>query len=114
MVGVNIVAAETTEEAQWLATSQQQQFLSLVRGEQSKLQPPIDDIDKEWSIHEKASVEKSLSSASTIVGDKDIVREKLLSFLEETKANEVVINSQIYDHEARKKSYDIVADIMQL
>lgn len=114
MVGVNIVAADTEEEAKWLATSQQQQFLSLVRGEQSKLQPPIDDIDRVWTIHEKASVEKSLSSASTIVGNKDTVREKLQAFLEDTGANEVIINSQIYDHDARKKSYDIVADIMEL
>ncbi|UOQ47083.1 LLM class flavin-dependent oxidoreductase [Gracilibacillus caseinilyticus] len=111
MVGVNIIAAETEEKAKWLATSQQQQFLSLVRGAPSKLMPPIDNIDDEWSIYEKASVEKSVNSKSTIIGDKDQVREKLATFIEETETDEVIINSQIYDHEARKNSYQIVADI---
>lgn len=113
MVGVNIIAAETTEKAKWLATSQQQQHLSLVRGAPSKLMPPIDDIDEAWSIYEKASVEKSINSKSTIIGDKEAVAKKLAVFLEETEAEEVIINSQIYDLEARKQSYQIVADIMQ-
>ena len=114
MVGVNIIAAETTEKAKWLATSQQQQFLSMIRGKPSQLMPPIDDIDQEWTIYEKASVEKSVNSKSTIVGDKDVVREKLAAFIEETEADEVIINSQIYDHEERKKSYQIVSDLVHV
>ncbi|WP_130858826.1 LLM class flavin-dependent oxidoreductase [Gracilibacillus phocaeensis] len=112
MVGVNVIAAETNEKAKWLATSQQQQFLSMVRGAPSQLMPPIDDIDQEWSIYEKASVEKNVNSKSTIIGDKTAVAEKLAQFLEETAADEVIINSQIYDHEARKQSYQIVADVV--
>ncbi|SFM44114.1 luciferase family oxidoreductase, group 1 [Gracilibacillus orientalis] len=112
MVGVNIIAAETTEKAKWLATSQQQQFLSMIRGEPSQLMPPIDDIEQEWTIYEKASVEKSVNSKSTIIGDKDVVREKLAAFIAETEANEVIINSQIYDHEERKNSYQIVSDLV--
>ncbi|QGH35383.1 MsnO8 family LLM class oxidoreductase [Gracilibacillus salitolerans] len=114
MVGVNIIAAETTEKAKWLATSQQQQFLSMVRGEPSQLMPPIDDIEQEWTIYEKASVEKSVNSKSTIIGDKDVVRDKLATFIEETDADEVIINSQIYDHEERKNSYQIVSDIVHI
>ncbi|MFD2657450.1 LLM class flavin-dependent oxidoreductase [Gracilibacillus thailandensis] len=114
MVGVNIIAAETTEKAKWLATSQQQQFLSMIRGKPSQLMPPIDDIDQEWTIYEKASVEKSVNSKSTIVGDKDVVREKLAAFIEETEADEVIINSQIYDHEERKNSYQIVSDLVHV
>ncbi|MGN8648260.1 LLM class flavin-dependent oxidoreductase [Gracilibacillus sp. HCP3S3_G5_1] len=112
MVGVNIYAAETTEKAKWLATSQQQQFLSMVRGEPSQLMPPIDDIDQVWSVYEKASVEKNVNSKTTIIGDKDAVREKLAAFIEETAADEVIINSQIYDHEERKNSYQIVSEIV--
>ncbi|MGP4042633.1 LLM class flavin-dependent oxidoreductase [Gracilibacillus sp. D59] len=112
MVGVNIIAAETTEKAKWLATSQQQQFLSMIRGKPSQLMPPIDDIEQEWTVYEKASVEKSVNSKSTIVGDKDVVREKLAAFIEETEADEVIINSQIYDHEERKNSYQIVSDLV--
>ncbi|ENH95660.1 hypothetical protein J416_14912 [Gracilibacillus halophilus YIM-C55.5] len=112
MVGVNVIAAETTEKAKWLATSQQQQFLSLVRGAPSKLQPPIDDIDNEWTLYERASVEKSMNSKSTIVGDPETVKEKLEAFIEETNADEVIINSQIYDHNERINSYRIIADML--
>ncbi|KAB8125895.1 LLM class flavin-dependent oxidoreductase [Gracilibacillus oryzae] len=112
MVGVNIIAAETTEKAKWLATSQQQQFLNLVRGAPSELMPPIDDIDQVWNVYEKASVEKSVNSKTTIIGDKKAVQEKLAVFLDETQADEVIINSQIYNHDDRLNSYSIIADIV--
>ncbi|HLS20837.1 MAG TPA: LLM class flavin-dependent oxidoreductase [Bacillota bacterium] len=113
MVGVNIIAADSQEEAQYLATSQQQQFLSLRRGEPSKLQPPVENIDDIWSPSERAAVEQSLDSRSTIVGDRDTVKEKLASFIQETKTDEVIINSQIFDHNARIRSYEIVAELME-
>lgn len=112
MVGVNIIAADTVEKAKWLATSQQQQFLSLVRGAPSELMPPIDDIDQAWNVYEKASVEKSVNSKTTIVGDKQTVKNKLQAFVDETNADEVIINSQIYDHNERLYSYELVADIV--
>ncbi|WP_163539331.1 LLM class flavin-dependent oxidoreductase [Gracilibacillus sp. YIM 98692] len=112
MVGVNVIAAETNEKAKWLATSQQQQFLSLVRGAPSELMPPIDDIENQWTFYEKASVEKSVNSKSTIVGDPKTVQEKLQEFIEETEADEVIINSQIYDHKERLNSYRIVSTII--
>ncbi|GGM27608.1 hypothetical protein GCM10011351_11810 [Paraliobacillus quinghaiensis] len=113
MVGVNIVAADTTERAKWLATSQQQQFLSITRGKPAKLQPPIDDIDAVWSLQEKNAIEKTLDSRSTIVGDKELVKEKLARFLSETNANEVIISSQIYNQKDRLRSYEIVGELMK-
>lgn len=112
MVGVNIIAADTIEKAEWVATSQQQQFLSLRRGQPTKLQPPIENIDEVWSATEKAAVQESLHSRSTIVGDAETVKVKLARFIEETKADEVIINSQIFNHEDRLRSYEIVHDIM--
>jgi luciferase family oxidoreductase group 1 len=112
MVGVNIIAAETTEKAKWLATSQQQQFLNLIRGAPSELMPPIDDIDQAWNVYEKASVEKNINSKTTIIGDKKSVKEKLAAFIKETKADEVIINGQIYDHNERLASYKTIADIV--
>jgi len=112
MVGVNIIAADTTERAEWVATSQQQQFLSLRRGQSTKLQPPIENIDEVWSAAEKAAVQESLDSSSTIVGDAETVKVKLARFIEETKADEVIVNSQIFNHEDRLRSYEIVHDIM--
>ncbi|ASN07269.1 LLM class flavin-dependent oxidoreductase [Virgibacillus necropolis] len=113
MLGVNIIAADTDEEAEWLATSQQQQFLSIRRGEPSKLKPPIDNIEEVWSAMERASVEKTLNSSSTIIGSPDTIKQKLTSFIAETKADEVIVNSQIFDQKARLHSYEIIADMMK-
>lgn len=112
MVGVNVIAADTDEKAHWLATSQQQQFLSLRRGEPTQLKPPIDDIDAVWNAYEKAAIEQTLDSRSTIIGKPKTVKEKLERFLEETNADEMIINSQIFFHEDRIRSYEIVAEMM--
>lgn len=112
MLGVNVIAAETDELAHFLATSQQQQFLSLSRGMPTQFKPPIEDIDAVWSRHEKASVAKTLDSNSTIIGSPQTIKHKLARFLEQTKANELIISSAIFDHDARLRSYEIVAEMM--
>lgn len=112
MLGVNVIAADTTAEAKRLATSQQQQFLSLRRGMPTKLQPPIDNIDEIWSDYEKAAVAASLNSKATIIGNPDEVRRGLEEFIAFTNADELIINSQIYDHESRIHSYKIIAELM--
>ncbi|RST76968.1 LLM class flavin-dependent oxidoreductase [Siminovitchia acidinfaciens] len=113
MVGVNVIVADTEERAQWLATSQQQQFLSLIRNMPSQLKPPVDDIEKIWSPFERASVEQTLDSGSTIVGDPDTVEQKLKEFIDLTEADEVIINSQIFYQEDRLHSYEIIAEMME-
>lgn len=112
MVGVNVIAADTNERAKWLATSHQHHFISLRRGEPSKLQPPIDNVDDVWTETEKAIAEQSLDSSATIVGDPETVKKGLADFLEETQADEIIINSQIYDQKDRLRSYEIVAEMM--
>lgn len=112
MVGVNVIAADTNERAHWLATSQQQQFLSLRRGEPTQLKAPIDNIDDVWSSAERAAVEQSLDSRSTIVGDPETVKKGLADFLAETQADEIIINSQIFHQKDRLRSYEIVAEMM--
>jgi luciferase family oxidoreductase group 1 len=111
MVGVNIFAADSDEEAHHLATSQQQMHLSLVRGTPGKLPPPVDDMDDAWLPHERVSVESMLRAS--IIGNAATVKEKLQAFLEMTQADEIIINTMIYDHAARVRSYDIVADVWQ-
>lgn len=112
MVGVNVIAADTDEKAAWLATSQQQQFLSLIRNMPSQLKPPIEDIEKVWSPLEKASVEQTLDPNSTIIGNPDTVKQRLKEFIDRTEADEVIINSQIYYQEDRLRSYEILAEMM--
>jgi luciferase family oxidoreductase group 1 len=111
MVGINIIAADTDEEAKRLATSQQQQFLNIVRGRPGLLKPPLDSMESLWSDQEKMFVHKSLSFS--IVGSKETIREKLHLLQQQTEADEWIIAAQIYDHAARLKSYQIVAEIVQ-
>ncbi|WP_026693964.1 LLM class flavin-dependent oxidoreductase [Peribacillus kribbensis] len=108
MVGVNVLAADTEQEAKRLATSMQQQFLNLIRNNRAPLQPPVDNMDELWSAYEKAALEQQLGSS--IIGDADIVKEKLQNFLDITGADEMIVNAQVYDHQARLRSYEIVAE----
>lgn len=110
MVGVNVVAADTEEEAKRLATSQQQQFLSLIRGTPTQLKPPVDDMEQVWTPYEKSIIAEKLDS--TIVGTKETVKARLEQFLADTDADEIIINSQIFDHKARLRSYEIIAELM--
>jgi luciferase family oxidoreductase group 1 len=111
MVGINVIAADQEEEAEKLATSMQQQFLNLIRNNPAPLQSPIEDINKMASEYEKALLLQR--TASSIVGDAKTVKEKLEKFLVDTQADEMIINAQIFDHTARLRSYEIVADIMK-
>ena len=109
MVGVNVIAADTDEEARHLFTSPQQSFTNLFRGARGKLQPPIGDIESYWSPHEKAQAMNMLSCS--FVGSPDTVREGLGEFIRQTGADEVMVASAIYDHGKRLRSYEILSDV---
>jgi len=109
MVGVNVVAADDRDEAHFLSTSMQQQFLSLVRGRPGLLQPPVKNMDELWSEYEKRAIEPKLHAS--IVGNPTEVKSKLETFQKVTKADEMMVNAQIYDHKARIRSYEILAEL---
>ncbi|MBS4196124.1 LLM class flavin-dependent oxidoreductase [Lederbergia citri] len=111
MLGINIIAADTDEKAMWLSTSQQQQFLSLIRNRPTQLQPPVENMDEVMSPIERVHIEKTLDPRSTFVGSYETVKPKLESFIQETEADEIIINSQIYYQEDRLRSYEIVAEM---
>ncbi len=108
MVGVNVIAADTDAEARRLFTSAQQSFVNMFRGTRGKLLPPIDDIETYWSPAEKAQASGMLQCS--IVGGPETVRHGLARFLEETGADELMVASAIWDHGARKRSYEILAE----
>lgn len=110
MIGVNVIAADTTEEAERLASSLYLQFLNIIRGRTGKLQPPVDDIDEYWTAEEKSVVGRQL--AFTVIGDRETVKEKLLRIADLTKADEMIVGAQIYDHQARLRSYEILAEVV--
>ncbi|HEY8554070.1 MAG TPA: LLM class flavin-dependent oxidoreductase [Burkholderiales bacterium] len=108
MAGVNVFAADSDAQARRLFTSAQQQFTDLVRGRPGRLPPPIDDIESYWSPVEKAQVSAMLRYS--FVGSGETVRRALAEFVEQTGVDEVIVVSAIYDHAARLRSYEILAD----
>lgn len=110
MVGVNIIAADTDAEARRLATTQQMSFTELFRGSHGLSRPPIDDIDSYWTPLEKARV--SLMLERTIVGSQATVQAGMEALVEETGADELIIVSDIYDHEARLHSFELIASCL--
>ena len=109
MIGVNAVAAETDEEARYLFTTVQQAFTNLARGRPGPQQPPIQDIEQYWSPSERLRASHMLKYA--VVGGPDTVREGLRQLIADTKADEVMVVSNIYDHAKRVRSYEIVAEV---
>jgi luciferase family oxidoreductase group 1 len=109
MVGINVIAAETDAEARRLFTSLQQAFVNMVRGTRGRLRPPIDDIEGYWTPEEKAHAEHML--ACSFVGAPKTLRPALERFIAETQADELIVAAAIYDHEARKRSYSLLAEV---
>ena len=106
MVGVNIIAADSDHEARRLATTQQMSFVDIFRGTRGLSRPPIDDIERYWSPMEKARVMEML--ARSIVGP-DTVRAGIDALLAETGADELIVVSDVYDHAARLRSFELIA-----
>ena len=109
MLAMNVVAADTDEEAQFLATTQFQSFLRLTRGTPGQMLPPVKNMDDIWTPQEKAAVESRLGGS--IIGSAATIKTGLERILAETAADELMINAMIFDHTARLRSYEIVAEV---
>lgn len=109
MVGVTVVAADTDAEAQRQFISIQQRATNMLRGYRGPVQPPVDDIETYWSPIEKAQASRMLHVS--IVGGPERVRTGLQRLLDATKADELMVVCGLYDHEARKRSYEILAEV---
>ncbi|HEX4609332.1 MAG TPA: LLM class flavin-dependent oxidoreductase [Urbifossiella sp.] len=107
MVAANVFAADTEADARRLFTSAQQQFLNLVCGTPGLLPPPVDSMDKLWLPHERAYVERMTRCSA--VGSPEMVKRWLEEFVAETRADELILAGQIYDHPARRRSFEIAA-----
>jgi alkanesulfonate monooxygenase SsuD/methylene tetrahydromethanopterin reductase-like flavin-dependent oxidoreductase (luciferase family) len=107
MVGVNIIAADTDHEARRLATTQQMAFADIFRGARGLSRPPIDDIESYWSPTEKAQAMRML--ARSIIGSPQTVRAGMDALVAETRADELIIVSDVYDHAARLHSFELIS-----
>jgi luciferase family oxidoreductase group 1 len=108
IVGVNIIAANSDKEAKYLATTQQMSFTNLLRGTSNFSRPPIDDIDNYWTAVEKAQAMQMLSRS--IIGSPGTVRAGVNALVAETGADELMIVSDIYHHDARLHSFRLISE----
>lgn len=107
MACINVIAADTDEEAQRLATSFYMLAMGIVTGRRKPLQPPVNNIDNVWTDVEKAAVMQMMQY--TFIGSATTVQQGLQSFINETRVDEVMVASYIYDNAARIKSYELIA-----
>ncbi len=107
MAGINVIAADTDAEAKRLATTQQMSIADLVTGKRGLSKPPIDDIETYWSSDQKARALGMLSRS--VVGSPQTVRAGLRAFVDETKVDELMVVSDVFDHQARLRSLELIA-----
>ena len=103
MLGVNVVAAETDDEAQFLASSGRESIASLRAGRPTQLPPP----SREWMREEPA--DPLQRTRVSFIGSAATVHQQLDEFIARTGADEVIVTSHIYDHRARLQSYELTA-----
>jgi luciferase family oxidoreductase group 1 len=109
MLGFNVFAADTDEEAAFRATSMQQAFVNLRSGRPARLPPPVADYPKRVGPQERALLDSVLSCSA--IGASGTVRAGIEAFIERTGADELMITSQIFDHKARLRSYEIASGV---
>lgn len=108
MVCINVVAADSDNDANFLFTSMQQQFINLRRGQPGPLPAPVTNLHQLWSAGEQYGVQQALSMS--VVGGKEKVRHGLAALLRETQADEIMINGQIFDPQARLHSFALAME----
>ncbi|MBA4344339.1 MAG: LLM class flavin-dependent oxidoreductase [Methylibium sp.] len=109
MVGLNVVVADSDDEAARLFTSLQQRFLGMQRGQRGPLPPPVDDMEARWSPAEKAGVARML--AESVVGSPVTVRAGLRATAERTGADEFIVACAVHDFSARLRSYELLVEL---
>jgi alkanesulfonate monooxygenase SsuD/methylene tetrahydromethanopterin reductase-like flavin-dependent oxidoreductase (luciferase family) len=106
MLGFNAIVADSDEQAQLLATSVQQAFVSLRTGNPIKLPPPKAGYADELPLEARAILRSVLSASG--IGSPETARRQLMEFAERTKADELIVTAQVYDHQARMRSYELL------
>ena len=108
---VNIIVAESDEQAEYLSSSMKQMMMGIVTGERKPMPPPVDDMSEVWNIHQKMAVEQMLRYL--FIGGPSTVKKQVNDFQELTSADELMVASYIYDKKERFKSYTLFAELMK-
>ena len=110
MVGMNVVAADTDEDAEFLFTSQQVASVNMMRGRREPFPPPIGHINEYWQAHEIQAVQHKLTYS--FVGSGESLGPQLQTFVDQTGADELITTVRIYDPNACHRSLEILAQVM--
>ncbi|WP_299779304.1 LLM class flavin-dependent oxidoreductase [uncultured Formosa sp.] len=111
MACVNVIAADTDEEAQVLATSLFQLAMGIITNVRRPLQPPVTSMDGVWNEQQQAMINNMLHY--TFIGSKATIEKDISEFVLKTQVQELIVVSHIYDHDARKKSYKILSEVFE-
>jgi len=111
MTCINVIAADTDEEAQLLASSFYKLASGIVTNQRKPLQPPVKDFLETWDDYEKTAVMQMMKY--TFIGSPANVKEALQKFLDDTAADEIMVASYIYDNTARMHSYELISDFFK-
>ncbi|MDR7220842.1 LLM class flavin-dependent oxidoreductase [Aminobacter aminovorans] len=109
MAGINIVAADTDAEAKLLFTSVQQAFVNLRSGRPGRLPAPLEGYERELDPVARQMLSQTLACA--VVGSPETVQRGVEAFIARTGADELMVTAQVFDHVARKRSYEILAEV---
>lgn len=109
-VCLNVVAADSDEEANYELSTLQQFFLNVVRGSSNPLLPPVETMDSLWNEHERINVESTLEM--TLCGSKDTVRQQLIEFQARYEVNEIMAVTYMYEQSKQIRSYEILKEIV--
>ncbi|HZJ91753.1 MAG TPA: LLM class flavin-dependent oxidoreductase [Thiopseudomonas sp.] len=109
MLGVPLVAADTDEHAEFLATTTYQRILALIRGKSMLLRPPVDSMRGLWMPNEEHTVNEFLSMA--MIGSAATIKQKMQVLLQHTQADELIFTCDLYEHADRLRSFEILAEL---
>jgi alkanesulfonate monooxygenase SsuD/methylene tetrahydromethanopterin reductase-like flavin-dependent oxidoreductase (luciferase family) len=109
MLGLNVCAADTDEEATRLFSSHQQAVIARRTGRRGPLPPPVEDFESRLDPRAKAILQQALRCS--IVGSPESVKRGLDAFIKETRTDEIMVTGNIFDHAARLRSFEITAQV---
>ena len=109
MLGVPLVAADTNEQAEYLATTTYQRILSLIRGQSMLMRPPVASMQGLWKPHEEQAVYEFLGMA--LIGSAQTIKQKMQVLLQHTQADELIFTCDVYEHADRLRSFEILAEL---
>ena len=111
LAGVNIIVADTDEEAEQLSTSLYKMIIGLLTGKRDYMQAPVEMTEELRELRQNPSVQNMLKYS--FIGSKETVKTEIKAFMAATQVDELIVVTNIYDGEDRIKSYQLFSEIMQ-